>query len=117
MSELHFFVEGTPVAKQSFRKTKTGGYIDPRVKAWQDTVSWKAKEAVDGDPLTGTIEAELKFYLPTKRVVDLDNLSKAVLDGLKNIAFGDDSDVIRLMLTKEVSKPCGVSIDLFECRK
>ena len=55
------------------------------------------------------------FYLADNRVVDLDNLSKAVLDGLKGIAFGDDCMVTRLLLTKEVRKDNpGVLIALSE---
>ena len=96
-----FFVGGQPVPKQSFRKTKTGGYTDPRVTAWEQIVGYNAKEIIK-DPLKGTVSVRMYFYLADNRVVDLDNLSKAVLDGLKGIAFGDDSKVTRLLLAKEV---------------
>lgn len=98
-----FFVSGDPVPKQSFRKTKNGGYIPVRVKAWADTVSWKARETIK-TPITGQVHVKLFFYLKNNRVVDLDNLSKNVLDGLKNIAFGDDSEVTKLVLTKAIRK-------------
>lgn len=103
MNEFIFFVSGNPVPKQSFRKTKTGGYIDPRVKAWQDDVGYKAKEFIK-EPLKGNVGVTLFFFLASKRVVDLDNLSKGVLDGLKKIAFEDDCQVTELHLHKEVLK-------------
>lgn len=101
---LSFFVPGQAVPKQSFRKTKTGGFIPKRVTDWQDTVSWKAREAMqraavdlaDGEPL----RVEIEFYLKDCRIVDLDNLSKSVLDGMKGIVFSDDRWVHRLVLTK-----------------
>ena len=112
--KITFFVSGQPVPKQSFRKTTTGGYTDPKVTAWQDTVGYKAKEIIKA-PLKGKVRVKMFFYLADNRVVDLDNLSKAVLDGLKGIAFGDDCMVTRLLLTKEVRKDNpGVLIALSE---
>jgi len=115
VGERHtFFVSGQPVPKQSFRKTKTGGYTDPKVTAWEYTVGYKAKEIIK-DPLKGNVSVKMFFYLADNRVVDLDNLSKAVLDGLKGIAFGDDCKVTRLLLTKSVCKDNpGVLIALTE---
>jgi len=114
---VRFFVSGQPVPKQSFRKTKTGGYTDQKVTAWQDTVGYTAKEIIK-DPLKGNVSVMMYFYLADNRVVDLDNLSKGVLDGLKGIAFGDDSKVTRLLLTKEVCKDNpGVLIALTEIEK
>lgn len=99
----NFFVEGIPVPKQSFRKTRNGGYIDPRVKAWQEAVGWESKRYYP-EPLTGNVSVELTFYLTTARRVDLDNLSKGTLDGMKGIVFDDDSQVVKLTLSKVVRK-------------
>lgn len=96
-------MSGNPISKQSFRKTKTGGYADPRVKAWQEAVGYVARKFIE-EPLKGNVGVKLFFFLETKRVVDLDNLSKGVLDGLKKIAFEDDRQVTELYLHKEVLK-------------
>jgi Holliday junction resolvase RusA-like endonuclease len=103
VSKIAFFVSGNPVPKQSFRKTKTGGYIDPRVTAWEEAIGYKAKE-IYKTPIRGNVSVTMHFLLATKRVVDLDNLSKAVLDGLKKIAFEDDSQVVDLHLYKTLDK-------------
>lgn len=101
---LAFFVHGNPVPKQSFRYSKHGSYQDPRVVAWEQAVGWEAKAAItekDEWPKdTGGFEVHLDFYRPTRHRVDLDNLSKAVLDGLGGVVWDDDRLVYRLILTK-----------------
>jgi Holliday junction resolvase RusA-like endonuclease len=103
---LIFLVDGPPRAKQSFRYTENGGgYTDPGVKAWQETVSRRAREFMntqEREPITGPVAVRLVFVLKTKRKVDVDNLSKCVLDSLKNIVFGDDSDVVNLHAVKNI---------------
>jgi crossover junction endodeoxyribonuclease RusA len=107
MSEqIIFLVDGSPRAKQSFRYTENGGgYTDPGVKAWQDTVSTRAREFMntqERELITGPVAVRLVFVLKTKRKVDIDNLEKGVLDALKNIVFGDDSDVVNLHAVKHI---------------
>jgi crossover junction endodeoxyribonuclease RusA len=101
---IDFFVPGKAIPKQSFRYDGKGhGHTDPKVKAWQETVKMLVREAVQGEPwLTGDVEVALSFALPDKRRKDLDNLSKAVLDGMNGIAFADDKQVTRLVLEKHV---------------
>lgn len=100
-----FTVEGNPIPKQSYRAVKGGGYTDPRVKSWQNTVAWKAKEAMIGkDIITCNLFVEIYFYRSDKRRVDLDNLSKAVLDACNNIIWEDDKQVIALKLYKMYDK-------------
>ena len=105
---IHFFVDGDPVPKQSFRviekrSGKTHGYADPRVTAWQNAVGYAANPHFP-ETMTGKIEIIMDFYLSNNRVIDLDNLCKAVLDGLKGIAFKDDNQVVKLELSKQVDK-------------
>jgi len=116
MSIIKFRVNGTPVPKQSFRKTQSGGYTDPRVEAWQWEVTQAAKSSVRmGDLLTCKLGVRMTFYLPDYRRRDLDNLSKAVLDACNMIIWKDDSQVAYLELVKYVAdkdNPCGVSVEV-----
>lgn len=101
-----FYVEGEPVPKQSFRVVekrsgKTHGYADQKVTAWQNAIGYEANKYFP-EKMTGKLKATLRFYLSNNRVIDLDNLSKAVLDGLKGIAFKDDCQVFELILSKSV---------------
>jgi Holliday junction resolvase RusA-like endonuclease len=109
---LRFCVVGTAVAKQSFRakrNPKTGkidGFQSERVIAWHDTVAWAAKEALHGDdPFYGALSVVIDFYLPTQRIVDLDNLAKGVLDPLTHAGvWRDDSQIVDLHLRKHFTR-------------
>lgn len=110
-----FSVPGQPVPKQSFRYTgangRGGGYTDPRVKAWQTLVSQHARLAMAGrEPFTCPVSVTLTFFLPTRRRVDADNLSKAVLDSLNGIVFVDDNQVAKLTIYKLHATPPGVGV-------
>ena len=50
------------------------------------------------------VEVVLSFTITEKRYksVDVDNLAKAVLDSLNNIAFEDDSQVVSLICSKHI---------------
>jgi len=112
MSELKFNIPGKPRAKQSFRYTANGGgYTDQKVKRWQNNVSEYAAFAMIGyDRFTGPLEVSLFFRLPDHRRIDLDNLSKAVLDGLNKIVFDDDRQIEALHLYKEIADDTGVTV-------
>lgn len=98
-------VHGNPLPKQSYRAVKGGGYTDPRVKMWQDIISWKAHEAMIDHPVFECpVEVHITFWRKSGARVDLDNLSKCALDALNGIVFSDDCQVINLHLSKHVNK-------------
>lgn len=52
-------------------------------------------------PLCGPLAVEMDVYPPDRRVRDLDNLPKGVLDALaQGGLYADDSQVVRLLLVK-----------------
>ena len=97
-----FTVDGTPVAKQSFRYGNGHGYQPDRVTAWETAVAWAAAQAMTGRaPLSGPLSVRLDFYLPSRRRVDCDNLGKAALDGCaQGGLFEDDSQITDLHIVK-----------------
>ena len=102
---IKFTVQGVPVPKQSYRAVKGGGYLYPRVVAWEQLVSTFARQAMAGrPPLTGDLVMTIVFVLPDHHRRDLDNLSKAICDSLNGIVFDDDSQIVDLHLTKRVDK-------------
>lgn len=109
MTDVAFFVEGEPRAKQSFRSLgRRGGYTPALIKAWQSDVAWCAQMQMRRlgilEPLEGNLSVELVFFLGNHRKIDLDNLSKAVLDGLNGAAWVDDRQNISLTLKKYVCR-------------
>mgnify|MGYP005860227411 CR=1 FL=1 len=111
---INFHVAGTPVPKQSFHIGKYGnGYRDHRVSAWQKEIAWVARAAMRGlAPFREHLAVRLSFVLPTRRRVDLDNLSKAVLDACNGIVWIDDRQVTELHLRKTVGEDAGVTINV-----
>jgi len=105
---VSFFIPGEPRPKQSFRASRTGGYQPARVKAWQTEIAIEAELAMReigrfAQPFDiGNLAVSVDFFLGNNRRVDLDNLSKAVLDGLNKICFGDDRQIVDLHLKKYV---------------
>jgi Holliday junction resolvase RusA-like endonuclease len=104
-----FTVPGEPVPKQSFRVVKeggkVGGYRDPRVTAWQWAVKAAALEAMGTRlPYDGRLSVSLFFHLSNYRRVDLDNLSKGVLDGASGAIYKDDKQVWELHLFRSLDR-------------
>jgi len=115
---IGFFVEGKPVPKQSFRMANGHGYTPDHVVAWHNTVNGVAHNVMNEggyEMYTGKICVVLEFLLPTRRRVDLDNLSKNILDALNKVCYKDDAQIACLHLYKEYSKEMpGVRIKIKE---
>ena len=114
---ISFFVPGEPRAKQSFRANPNGrGFQTARVKSWQAEVGWAAQQqmhALSQDLLTEDLRVSLTFHLPDRRRIDIDNLSKGVLDGLNGICWKDDHQIMDLHLHKRIAlnrELCGVTV-------
>lgn len=118
-----FVVPGPPVAKgrPRFGRSRSGApvtYTDAKTAAWEDTVAWYARGAAQGqrwesEPIVVDVVAVLarpkrllrrgdpdgEIAAPVKP--DVDNLVKAVLDGLnRSGVWGDDGQVVRLVASK-----------------
>ena len=118
---ISFSILGDAVPKQSYRHSSSGGYTDPRVKDWQNEIATAAKLAVLKERLfepffsDELLQVTISFWLTHRRRVDVDNLSKAVLDGCNNIIWGDDRQVVDLHLVKKHNAPFGaVHVSVFQ---
>lgn len=121
-----FQVEGTPVPKGRPRFARRGKFVStysPKTTVdYESKVSDAAKQAMGSQkPLEGPIVACIYITLPipasyskkrfnacllgeerpTKRTHgDIDNLCKAIFDGMNGVVFEDDSQVVSLHATK-----------------
>ena len=80
------------------------------VKAFQEGISSWAKQKFNvSNIIKKPTEVELIISISMKKSrfekVDLDNLSKTALDGLKGVAFEDDAQVSTLICQKHISEP------------
>lgn len=107
-----FTVHGEPVPKQSFRviearQGRKRGFVDARVQAWEGAVRLAARLMMarnNLDCIRDNVELEIEFHLGNHRRVDLDNLIKAVLDGMKGDVFSDDCQVMKLVASKTIDE-------------
>lgn len=137
MDVLEFSFSGTPVAKGRPRATVRGGaarfatlYTDDKTRKYEAAVKRVSKVVMAGKgPLDGALSVSLRFrfeppkslskraraallagedaYIGTK---DVDNLAKAVLDGMNGVVFRDDVLITRLWVTKIAAEKPGVDV-------
>lgn len=104
---VRFTVVGDPVPKARPRTVRKGGrtwsYTPKRVMSWEEAVREEALKHFS-EPFNGPVALSLAFFLrrPKSRrkdnfvetTPDIDNLEKAVLDGLNEVAYLDDKFVV-----------------------
>ena len=100
---IRFVVPGPPVSKARPRVVRGHTYTPEKTRRFERLVGMCARTA-GARPIAGEVSVSISFYLPTKRRVDLDNLSKGVLDGLNKIAWADDSQVSTLFATRQLDR-------------
>jgi Holliday junction resolvase RusA-like endonuclease len=104
---VSFTVIGNPVPKARARTVRKGGrtwsFTPKKVAAWEKVVKAEAAKHFT-EPFNGPVALALAFYMkrPKSRkkdnyvmtTPDLDNLEKAFLDGLNEVAYMDDKQVV-----------------------
>ena len=101
MARLAFTVEGRPISKGRPRVTRWGTFTPQRTRDHEEAIAWAARDAMARlaiTPFEGDVCVEATFYVAG--TADLDNLAKALLDGLNGVAFQDDRQVTQLVLRR-----------------
>jgi Holliday junction resolvase RusA-like endonuclease len=82
---LEFVVVGIPISNQSTPLT---------FQAWRATVETEAKKNWTKPPLTGKLKAVIiNFHTGDKPSLDVDNMSKPILDVIQKIVYDDDRQI------------------------
>lgn len=131
---ITFVIPGPPRGKGRPRFSRKSGttYTDQATAAYENLVALACREAMKGaQPYAGAISLGVVTYMPIpasasqkKRIAmagtnhikkpDVDNVLKAVLDGLNGIAFHDDAQVARLHACKLYSSEPRVEVTVVE---
>ena len=124
-----FFVAGDPAPQGSKKHVGNGRLVEAskKLKPWRATVARAA--ATECVPIDGPVVVRLEFVMhrpkatpktkPTPPAVkrpDVDKLARGVLDGLTGRAYGDDSQVTKLIVSKriaELDEPTGCMIHVY----
>ena len=133
---MRFIVPGIPVPKGRPRLTTINGsaraYTPKKTKDYESIVAMSATDAMQGaEPMDKPLMAHINIYLPipaswskkkrelalsydvihTKKP-DVDNVLKAILDGMNGIVFVDDARVVGMYVFKHYSDTPRVDVEI-----
>lgn len=111
--KYHITIPGRPVPKGRPRLGKNGNVYTPKkTREYEAFVAWKTKEVVK-EPLSGDIAIDIKIYINGNNYPDIDNVCKALLDGMNGNAYEDDRQVAALKICRFKDKNQRVEIELW----
>ncbi len=109
--ELHFPIDPVPKGRPRFSKKSKRPCTPKATRCFEAHVKKLAKLQYLGDVLTGATAVEIKFYMkrPERPANDyprgdIDNYTKAILDGLNKIVFKDDAQVCSIKSSKHYAE-------------
>jgi len=111
---IEFTVQGRPVP--AVRMTQRGKWIKPnagRYLQYKEQVGWTARPLFKA-PLVGPVGIEVDAYIADKRPGDLDNIIKAIQDGLNGIAWLDDRQVIEIKARRHRGGPERAEVKIWQ---
>lgn len=139
-----FTVEGAPVGKQRprvcLRGNRAHAFTPKKTEDYERTVSLRAKEAMlkggigmYSDKVALTVGITAYFPVPSswskakrERALtgelahitkpDIDNVCKAVMDGMSGIVYGDDKQINKIECGKAYSENPRVEVIVYESR-
>jgi crossover junction endodeoxyribonuclease RusA len=103
---VEFVVPGRPRPKERPRRGKYGNVYTPaKTQEYERMVAWYALNAMQGfAKLTGSVGVEIKLYFRGKRLPDIDNCAKAIMDGMLEVVYEDDRQVQELRISRYQDK-------------
>jgi Holliday junction resolvase RusA-like endonuclease len=88
---LEFVVLGPPISNQS---------PGPKLDTWRETVETEARSQWNNPILNGKLKAILiNFHLTDKPSVDVDNMSKPILDAMQSVVYNDDRQIRQIEIS------------------
>lgn len=96
-------LEGRPQSTNHLYRVTCAGkfprmYMTHEGKAKKESYEWQAKMQWKDGPLKGEVHVEIRLFFPDRRVRDIDNYNKIVLDALTGIVWEDDKQITRMLI-------------------
>lgn len=135
MGAMKFTVHAIPKAKGRPRVTKSGHAFTPKAtKEYEELIASEWESQWGGiEPTARPITIRMEFYMPIpkstskanrKRMAvglevpakkpDIDNLAKAILDGLNGKAYKDDNQIVEMTAIKRYSNTPRTEVQIAE---
>ena len=97
---IKIIIPGRPVPKGRPRFGRNGQVYTPKkTREYEELVGWYTKQCMT-EPLKGNVMLHIKTYVKKNIFPDLDNIAKAIMDGLNGIAYKDDRQVMCLTVQR-----------------
>ena len=99
--------KGQPLSTQTIYRSACRGkfptrYMTAKGKAMKEYYQWEAKTQYKREITKKPVEMEVNIFFKDKRRRDLDNHLKLIWDSLQGIVYEDDSQIQKLIVTKEI---------------
>lgn len=84
-----------PTVNSYYSKTKRGVYISHNGRSFRDKTAEAIAEQIGlAEPITDKMLVEVVLYVPDKRLRDLDNYMKGLLDSITKASLWEDDSLI-----------------------
>ena len=83
-------------------------YLSKRYRAWREKALQELSGLCMEEPYAGRVRVEMRLYGPNRRIYDIDNMAKAVMDVLEGTLLVNDEQMdLQVMKRGHLHKPAG----------
>lgn len=116
---MQIVFKGEPVSTQTiYKMTCRNGYpcwyMTKVGKDKKEEYQWQMKSQWKGNPTKKKLKVDIKLYFKDKRIHDIDNYNKILLDAGTGIIWEDDSQISKLTLAKFINKNPRIEVKVKE---
>lgn len=81
-----------------------GRFMAKGAKVLKESYQWQIKSQYKGKPITKDVDLRVELFFGDKRIRDIDNYNKLLLDACTGILWVDDSQIQSLLIIKNFDK-------------
>lgn len=109
MPNMEITLKGNPQSTNHIYKSTCRGkfasvYMSASGKSLKEDYQWQLKSQYKNKPKIGEIDLRIELFFGDKRVRDIDNYNKILLDACTGILWADDSQIVSLLIIKNFDK-------------
>ncbi len=102
---MKFILKGKPKSTQTIYKVNCSRgfptmYMSKEGKEIKEAYQWEIKSQYKKKPIKGNVYLDIYLYFGDKRIHDIDNYNKILLDAFTGIVWEDDSQIQRITIVK-----------------